>query len=129
MRTCVHGLAAPMSHPCFMVGSDVWHLELIDSESMVTSSCGIVNRLRGWKDEQESFAASPPPHSQEHEAGDLMHTEGLMHAEESNMQRSIEIKRQLAEYCLCYLNLLRISRFTEVVETDDLICLIFEKAT
>lgn len=59
-----------------------------------------------------------------------MHTEGLMHAEEeSNMQRSIEIKRWFAEYCLCYLNLLPVSHFTEVLETDDLICVTFEKTT
>lgn len=36
-----------------LVGSDIWHLELIDDGSMATSSCGIVNRLSDWKDERE----------------------------------------------------------------------------
>lgn len=46
--------AVAVTHCCSLVGSDMWHLELIRSDSMETSSCGIVNRLRDWKDEQES---------------------------------------------------------------------------
>lgn len=55
-RACRGGrdLWAMVSHCCSLVGSHMWHLELIDSDSMETSSCGIVNRLRDWKDERES---------------------------------------------------------------------------
>lgn len=38
-----------------LVGSVNGHLELIThNNTMATSSCGILNRLRYWKDEQES---------------------------------------------------------------------------
>lgn len=46
---------------------DVWHLEIIDSGSLATGSCGIVNTRR--KDERETellhCPEAPPPHAQE----------------------------------------------------------------
>ena len=49
-------MRAAVTHCCSLVGSCIWHLELVDNDSMATSSCGIVNRLRGWKDERESLS-------------------------------------------------------------------------
>lgn len=34
---------AAVTHRCSLVGSGVWHLEIIDGRSMETGSCGIVN--------------------------------------------------------------------------------------
>lgn len=47
-------LWAVMTHCFSLVGSEIWHLELIQYSAMATSSCGIVNTLKDWKEERES---------------------------------------------------------------------------
>lgn len=51
-------LRAVVTHRCSLVGSGLWHLEIIDGRSMETGSCGIVNTRGERRDELESASSA-----------------------------------------------------------------------